>query len=71
MELCFYNGGIFCSFALCFRVDWHGELSSSVPGYDRHVLFHKTQMATYGKESRMYMIKANAQVTIAYGLLRR
>ncbi len=32
--------------------------------------FHKTQMATYGKESRMYMIKANAQVTIAYGLFK-
>lgn len=31
---------------------------------------HRTQMAVYGKESRMYTIRANAQVTIAYGLFK-
>lgn len=60
------------SAVLLYVSGWVGALSCILLFLAMAVMFflHRRQMAVYGEESRMYTIKANAQVTIAYGLFK-
>lgn len=57
---------------LVYIAKWFGAVSCAILILLILIMYfyYRSQMKLYGEKSRMYMIRANAQVTIAYGIFK-